>query len=35
VYSHLMEVVTRIAKFHHFDGLDRFEEISTLIKSTN
>ena len=35
IYSHLMEVLTRILQYHPFDGFDRFEEISTLIKSTN
>ena len=35
VYSHLMEVLSRITQYHPFDGLDRFEEISTSIKNTN
>ena len=35
VYSHLSEVINRIMKFHPYDGFDRFEEISTLVKETN
>jgi hypothetical protein len=35
IYSHLMEVITRIVKYHPYDGLDRFEEVSTTIKQTN
>jgi len=35
VYSHLSEVLNRIMKFHPYDGFDRFEEISTLVKETN
>ena len=32
IYTHLGEVLDRITKFHPYDGFDRFEEISTLVK---
>ena len=35
LYSHLNEVFNRIINYHPFDALDRFEEISTLVKETN
>jgi len=34
MYTHLSEVLARITKFHPYDGFDRFEEISTLVKET-
>ena len=34
IYTHLGEVLDRITKFHPYDGFDRFEEISTLVKET-
>lgn len=34
MYTHLGEVLNRITKFHPYDGFDRFEEISTLVKET-
>ena len=35
MYSHISEVLSRIQKFHPFDALDRFEEISCLVKKIN
>lgn len=34
MYTHLGEVLNRITKYHPYDGFDRFEEISTLVKET-
>ena len=34
VYSHLTEVFTRIMQHHPYDGFDKFEEISHLVKKT-
>jgi hypothetical protein len=35
LYSHLTEVFTRIMQNHPYDGFDKFEEISQLVKNTN
>ena len=35
LYSHLCEVFSRIIQFHPYDGFDKFEEISVLVKKTN
>jgi len=35
LYSHLTEVFTRIMQHHPYDGFDKFEEISQLVKNTN
>ena len=35
IYSHLNEVLNRIIQYHPYDALDRFEEISNLVKETN
>jgi hypothetical protein len=35
LYAHLNEVCNRIINYHPYDALDRFEEISTLVKETN
>lgn len=35
IYSHLNEVLNRIIQYHPYDALDRFEEISTLVKETH
>ena len=35
LYSHLCEVFTRIMQHHPYDGFDKFEEISVLVKKTN
>ena len=35
LYSHLTEVFSRIMQYHPYDGYDRFEEISGLVKQTN
>lgn len=35
LYSHLCEVFTRIMLHHPYDGFDKFEEISVLVKKTN
>jgi len=34
LYVHLNEVFNRILKFHPYDGFDKFEEISSLVKQT-
>jgi hypothetical protein len=35
LYSHLTEVFSRIIDSHTYDGFDKFEEISSLVKQTN
>ena len=35
IYSHISEVLSRIQKFHPYDALDKFEEISCLVKRIN
>ena len=35
LYSHLVEVFTRIMQYHPYDGFDKFEEISVLVKKTH
>ena len=35
LYSHLTEVFNRIISYHPHDALDKFEEISNLVKETN
>tara|TARA_B110000503_G_scaffold132668_1_gene208869 strand:- start:768 stop:1118 length:351 start_codon:yes stop_codon:yes gene_type:complete len=35
VYSHISEVLSRIIKYHPYDALDKFEEISCLVKKIN
>jgi hypothetical protein len=35
LYTHLTEVFTRIMQSHPYDGFDKFEEISQLVKNTN
>lgn len=35
LYSHLTEVFTRIMQHHPYDGFDKFEEISQLVKNTH
>lgn len=32
IYSHLNEVLNRIIQYHPYDALERFEDISTLVK---
>jgi|TARA_B110001450_G_C17513228_1_gene437325 hypothetical protein len=34
IYSHLNEVLNRIIQYHPYDALERFEEISNLVKET-
>lgn len=35
IYSHISEVLSRIIKYHPYDALDKFEEISCLVKRIN
>ena len=35
LYSHLTEVFSRIMQYHPYDGFEKFEEISILVKQTN
>ena len=35
VYAHISEVLSRIVKYHPYDALDKFEEISCLVKKIN
>ena len=35
IYSHISEVLNRITKYHPYDALDKFEEISCLVKKIN
>ena len=35
LYSHLCEVFTRIMQYHPYDGFDKFEEISVMVKKTH
>ena len=35
LYNHLTEVFSRIMQHHPYDGFDKFEEISQLVKKTN
>jgi len=35
LYTHLTEVFDRILQHHPYDGMDKFEEISMLVKQTH
>lgn len=35
IYAHISEVLARIIKYHPYDALDKFEEISCLVKKIN
>ena len=35
LYGHLTEVFSRIMQYHPYDGFEKFEEISIIVKQTN